>query len=510
MYVPSTRPDSGASAALALAAVALLVLLFGASTAALDWDVQAIVLTALVPALLMFYDYRIGLALLIFILPFDNAQFLPKLGPLSALNVLILGVALAFLLQAALRQLTPRPLAVVVPRTLIWFYAVPVTFAVVVGSFHFKEISSIYLLQTHPEGYTLANYWVSEYFKRMLLVAAACVLGSSVYAARSGRRWIILSCAASLVFVVAQVVLTLTTGISAGDLLSNRDFFNFLGRQNNEAGVMLVTAFAPLLFMREMMRSRWRRFALMLAVLALVGGILLTGSRGAFVAMLTVVALYLLHFRRLRTAFFVVMVAVIGVAVAPDAVQDRLLLGLQNRRIESIAAPNDELSAGRVFIWENLAPEVARSPLYGRGLMSTQWSRYVRSGAFLASHPHDMYLEILMDVGLYGAICMFVFYSYVWRTFRRLGRDERFSPGVRGYFLGAWAGFVGMLVYGIPGGHWYPVPEQVFLWLSLGIAMGYARVAQELPAAAPIAVERRRQRAFGRRQPVFARTGMGR
>ena len=86
---------------------ALVVILFGASTAALDWDVQAVVLTALVPALLMFYDYRLGLALLIFILPFENAQFLPKLGPLNALNVLILGVVMSFLLNAAARAL-PR------------------------------------------------------------------------------------------------------------------------------------------------------------------------------------------------------------------------------------------------------------------------------------------------------------------------------------------------------------------------------------------------------------------
>jgi O-antigen ligase len=505
-HVPQTQNSGGASAALAVSGLALIVILFGASTAALDWNVQAVVLTALVPALLMFYDYRIGLALLIFILPFENAQFLPKIGPLNALNVLILGVVLSFLLQFGARALTARPLQMLVPRTVLLFYAVPVTVAAVIGTLHFKEMSAVYLLKTHPEGYKLTTYLVSDYFKHMLLVAVACVLGSAVYAAKSGRRWIIMMSVAVLVFVAAQVALTLATGISADQLQRTRAFFVYLGRQNNEAGVLLVTAFGPLLFMREMVRSRWLRFGLTLAVLAVIGGILLTGSRGAFVAAAVVVGLYLLHFRRLRAAFFVVTLVVVGMAVAPDAVQDRMLRGLQNQQSIEVGGRGDVLTAGRIYIWENLAPEVARSPLYGRGLLSTQWSRYVRSGAFPANHPHNLYLEILMDAGIYGAICMFVFYRYAWRSFRRLGKDERFAPGVRGYFLGASAGLAGMLIYGLTNGHWFPAPEQVFFWLALGLAIGYTRIAQELPelvALKPVKSPRRARRPVGRLEPAL-------
>ena len=121
----------------------------------------------------------------------------------------------------------------------------------------------------------------------------------------------------------------------------------------------------------------------------MIGGILLTGSRGAFVAMAAVVGALPLHFRRLRTAFFVVTLVVVGVAVAPEAVQDRLLRGLDTSASRASSSRGDELRRGRVYIWQNLAPEIARSPLYGRGLMSTRWSRYVRSGAFSADHPHN-------------------------------------------------------------------------------------------------------------------------
>jgi O-antigen ligase len=506
MHVPQAQDDlGGALPALALSGLALVVILFGTSTAVLDWDLQAIVLTALVPALLLLYDYRIGLALLIFILPFENAQILPKIGPLNALNVLILGVVLSFLLRVALRQLTSRPLAVLVPRTLLLYYVVPVTVAVIVGSFHFKEIGRLYVLYAFPDGYTLGNYWVSHYFKHLLLVAVACVLASTAFEAGTGRRFIVLAMLAPMVFVVAQMIITAQSGLDAYKLQSSRAFLAILGRQNNEAGVMLVTALGPMLFMRESVRRFGPRLALTLGAIAIMVAIALTGSRGAVVAMLAIVALYLLHFRRLGTAFFVVTLIVTAVAVAPDAVQDRMLRGLENRRIESIGSRGDELTAGRIYVWKNLVPEISRSPLYGRGLMSTQWSQYVRSGGFMANHPHNVFLEILMDAGIYGAICMFVFYRFVWRTFRRLGADERLDAEVRGYFLGAWAGFVGMLVYGLTNGHWFPAPEQVFFWLAFGLGVGYTRIVQGLPAIAPLhpIKSRRGTRRAGRLEPVL-------
>ena len=481
MHVPQTQHHSASAQGLGLAGVALLALLLAATTAIFDWDTQAIALTALVPAALMLYDYRIGLALLIFILPFENATILPKIGPLNALNVLILGVVLSFLLQVGMRKLTSRPMAVLVPRTLFWYYVVPVTVALVVGTFHFKEIGRLYVLNTYSDGYTVVNYWVSHYFKHMLLVAVACVIASTVVEQRTGRRIIIMAGLAAMVFVVAQMIITAQSGLNAYQLQSSRSFLRILGRQNNEASVMLVTALGPMLFMRESVRSGALKLALTIAAILLIGAITLTGSRGGFVAMLAIVALYLLHYRRLRTAFFVVFLAVAGLALAPQAVQDRLLEGLVNKRIESVGSRGDELTAGRVYVWKSLAPEVARSPLYGRGLISTQWSQYVRSGQFMANHPHNVYLEILMDAGVYGAICMFIFYRFVWRMFRRLGKDERLEPNVRAYFYGAGAGLIGMLVYGFTNGHWYPAAEQVFFWIAVGLAIGYTRVAEQLP-----------------------------
>lgn len=143
----------------------------------------------------------------------------------------------------------------------------------------------------------------------------------------------------------------------------------------------------------------------------------------------------------------------------------------------SIVDADNQLTSGRVNIWVNLMPEIAKSPLIGRGMTSSQWADFTRAGRYTSFHPHSLYLEILMDMGIVGAICMFIFYRYVWRTFSDLSRSSQVPQDLRGYFAGGLATIVGMLVYGISNGHYFPASEQVFFWVAFGLAIGYSRLA---------------------------------
>jgi O-antigen ligase len=172
-----------------------------------------------------------------------------------------------------------------------------------------------------------------------------------------------------------------------------------------------------------------------------------------------------------------------------------MLQGTQTRYsiVEAARGPGDEVTSGRIDIWRQLAPEVLRSPIFGRGLFSTQWSEYARTGGYWAAHPHNMYLGIAMDAGIVGVVVMFLFYRFVWRGFRRLGRDERLSPVMRGYFLGASAGLVGYLVFGLPNGFFHPSTDQLYLWVAIGLMVGYSAVLSErqpAPTSRPAAPQR--------------------
>jgi O-antigen ligase len=103
------------------------------------------------------------------------------------------------------------------------------------------------------------------------------------------------------------------------------------------------------------------------------------------------------------------------------------------------------------------------------------------------THPHNAYLRALLDTGAVGLVLLCLYQLHLWRGFRQLSRDEQLSPTMRGLFEGAAAGLVGLLIAGVAGSALTPVPEQSFLWLSIGLMYGVLwkrRVAEKAARAA--------------------------
>jgi O-antigen ligase len=423
--------------------------------------------------------------MLIVISPYANSQAIPQLGPLSIINLLLAGLVMLYLLRLALLRMSGRPSPMPVERELLLFYVLPVTLAAMVGTLHVGEIPQHFLVANKIEHFGVRDYWISQYTKTMLLVFIACIIGAAVVEFGKGMRFAISVCIGAVLFVLAMAALIGATGASFSQLRDDRNFLTLLGRQNNEAGVLLATAFGPMLFMQAYVRHRGWQWVLRLGAGLVAAGVAVTFSRGAFLGLMVILLAYVLHFRRIKTAVSVLVAVVIGASLAPAAIWERLSLGLEETRSAGIVtSQTDELTQGRVYTWKALAPEIVRSPLWGRGELSTEWSNHVKTSLYSASHPHNMYLEILMDMGLLGAFAMFLWYRYVWRMFRSLGRDERVPAPMRGYFLGASTALLAMLVYGFSNGHYYPAPEQIFYWVSIGLAFGYAaKVRKEAPVA---------------------------
>jgi O-antigen ligase len=465
----------------------VLAVLLGLVGGVAGWIGMVLTLTLLVPAVLLSADYRLGLILLVVLMPYANSRFIPQLGPLSVVNMVLAGVCALYLLRMGLLKLAGRPAPLPFDRELLLFYVLPVTMAAVIGTTHLGEIPPYFLVLAKIEHYGLKEYWISQYFKTMLLVLTACIMGAAVVEYGKGQRFAIALAVSAVLFVLAMMGLIALTGMSLDRLKDARSFLGLLGRHNNEAGVMLTTALGPMLFMQAHMRTRSGRIAMALAAGLVVCGVVLTFSRGAFLGMLGIIVAYVLHYRRIKTAVTVLALVVVGAAFAPAALYERLGRGLDDSVRANINSESDELTAGRVYTWKQLAPEVLRSPVWGRGQLSTQWSNHVKTTWYNASHPHNMYLEILMDMGLLGAAAMFLFYRHIWRMFRRLGADPRVPEAMRGFFIGAWAGLLSMLIYGATNGHYYPAPEQIFYWVTVGLAYGYASWLKQQAPGEPVA-----------------------
>jgi O-antigen ligase len=176
--------------------------------------------------------------------------------------------------------------------------------------------------------------------------------------------------------------------------------------------------------------------------------------------------IYLFSRRNWKTIGLAALALPVFIAFLPGAVWDRIQAG------ENGGA--DGVTAGRTnLIWEPLMPEMFDHPVIGRGLGAVMFSNAARQEAMPAvTHPHNAFLEAYLDLGVVGLAILLAYWASVWRNLRRLGRDERIHPNLRGLFEGAAAGLVSFLVAGFAGSSLMPVPEQVFLWFGVGAMYG--------------------------------------
>jgi O-antigen ligase len=508
--------DTGKGAGgLLMGALLLVAVFFGFAGGLFGFEMQLLMLIVLVPAALLLLEPRLALALLILMLPYSGSslEFLPRI----AQNAVILGVPTLFALRMLIRAASGHGLGFAIPRPVVFYVAVMIVGAAI-GYTHLGEIAPRLMvnLARQDGDYGFKEYVIGFFAKQMMIVAMALMIASTVADARRGEWVLWFGFATGVLFVAAMLALLVASGVSVSALGSSRALFKQLGRHSNTVGSMLVLLLPIALFAREALKSPLQRLLLLGVVGVLLAGILLSASRGAALAAAVVFAIYVLKHRRFRSAMAVFTIAVAAALAAPDAVKDRLFQGVDESVSSGVSMQaGDRLTSGRLDIWLQLAPEVQRQPIIGNGLQSTLWSYFNRYGrAYNVNHPHNMFLETLLDNGIVGLICLVLLFRYAWRLFRRLEREPDLPPLVRGAFAGGPAMIAAFLVYGATNGHFYPSTDHTYFWLVLGLAIGYAHVVDRSAATAKAAAAPERpgsRRAGGlatarRASPVTART----
>src|SRR5688572_5519767 len=130
---------------LPVAAIALLAAFWGAAVALADFN-AVILCVALIGCLFVLFDFRIGVVLLILLLPISRSAMFPHammgITGLNPLNLLLVGTLGSYLLQGladgSLRRFLPRPLFLL--------YIAPLTIAALLGSRRVGDIAPAYFM----------------------------------------------------------------------------------------------------------------------------------------------------------------------------------------------------------------------------------------------------------------------------------------------------------------------------------------------------------------------------
>jgi O-antigen ligase/polysaccharide polymerase Wzy-like membrane protein len=452
------------------AGVALLGILWGAVVAVADWN--ALYLAAsLVGCAFILRDFRIGVVLLILLLPVSRSHLFPHamlgitgLNPFNLLLVGTLGSCLLHgLFDGSVRRFMPRPL--------FWLYVVPFLVAGALGSRHVGDIAPHYYMREILDFYDTTGYVRDVVAKPLLLVVFALLVGAAVSKSEKPEKFLIpmlisiwVMGALGIVFIHLSGHTLIELATSARGLLSGA-----LGINDNELGRMYVVAYALLLFTWAESKDPRIRLALLASMAMLTVAIVLTFSRGAYLGFVVVIVLFLLWRRNAKTLVFAGFMGAVALFLLPDAVYDRIAYG--------VGSGSNTISSSRLeMIWLPLVPDVLRSPIYGSGLSSILWSEAMRKADGIAimgaGHPHNAYLEIVLDMGIVGLILIGAYFVHVWKGFRALSVNLSLSPTLRGFYLGAAAGLASFLVSAVADSSLMPKTEQAFLWLAIGMMYG--------------------------------------
>jgi O-antigen ligase len=430
---------------------------------------------SVIACLAVLYDFRIGAVLLIVLLPLSDSNIFPHalLGVtgLNPLNLLIGATLVSYLVRGRLQPAGPA----VSPR-LVWLYIVPLAIAGILGSRHVGEIPGFFYDTMVIHFLDAPGYLRDLLAKPLLTVVIAVLVGAAVARSKKPEGFLIAIGVSVWLICLLSIWYVVRSGTSIAELSStgSREFFSAIGLHANSIGRLYAVAYALLLFAWAESSDRKFKLACLATMGVIVVALMLTFSRGAFIGFIIVNALFLLWRVNAKTWAIVLLGGTALILMLPAEVFDRMALGFDQDA--------NAVTAGRLDgIWLPVLPELWRSPIWGNGLGSVMWSDAMHKGLMLeVIHPHNAYLEALLDIGVAGLVVVLAYFAHVWRNFRSLGSNAFLSPEMRGFYQGAAAGLLGFLVTGFAGSSLAPLPEQAFLWMAIG--MMYGQLARR-PAA---------------------------
>lgn len=390
----------------------------------------------------------------------DMPRAMFEIQGLNPWNVLMVSVVLAWVVQRRQEGLTwdmPRPINIMLGLYL----------AVIVVGF-------VRMIADRPYAATVGH--VTLISDALINTVKWVVPGMLLFdGCRSRRRLTLaLGCLGVMyILLTLQVIVRMPPSVAvSGEALSAKRHViqKAIGYNAVSMSAMLSGASWAILAMMVFFR-RWRyRLAVVAGFLLVTYGQALTGGRMGYVTWgLVGVMLCAVRWRR-HVILLPVVPVVIGLAV-PGAV-DRMLQGFgKTDPSGQTYADEYQVSSGRLAVWPFVVDQILEAPMFGYGreaMIRTGLDRkvYAEADAEGFPHPHNAYLEWLLDNGIVGFVLVMPFYAVVVVYAGRLFRD-RSGPWYAATGGAALSLVLALLIASMGGQHFYPRQANIGMWAAI-------------------------------------------
>ncbi len=376
-------------------------------------------------------------------------------------------ILLFFILLAWLNQRKQEGLVWDLPRRVQWM---------LIGLFVVVVISTLRFIAKGSEGYALGVIVSEQIVNCIKWVVPGLLLFD---ACRTRQRVTIALMVVLALYLLLALEVIRYTPLSyaiSGDNLSSHAYKateTRMGYNRVNLSMLLAGASWAILGTLVLVRRNLHRFVIIGAVAAVALGQALTGGRTGY-ATWGLIGL-ILGIVKWRHLLALIPVAIIAVVAFLPGVQDRMLQGFGGKEGGIVVATDThEMFSGRTVAWPRVIEEIEEAPLfgYGRNAMMTTGLRDELMDNFGESfpHPHEAYLEQLLDNGIVGFLIVIPIYLQALRRSYRLLLDRTdplvFAVGCAGFCL------VLALFLGSFGSQtFYPREGAVGMWAAIGIML---------------------------------------
>lgn len=202
--------------------------------------------------------------------------------------------------------------------------------------------------------------------------------------------------------------------------------------------------------------------------------LIFTWSRGAWLGLLLAMMLFFLMYSKkvLVLGIFGILAIPFLPFVLPASIMNRFL---------SIGNLGDTSTSYRVHIWEGVTAMLKDHFIGGIGVgadaFGEVYPRYALSGIETAPHSHNLYLQILVETGIFGFILFLVLLLiFVKRSFtfyaKPLPLRERAVPAA------LFCGILAVLAQGMTDYIWYNYRVFLMFWLLIGFFAAVCRTTE--------------------------------
>ncbi len=265
---------------------------------------------------------------------------------------------------------------------------------------------------------------------------------------------------------------------TANAWLDTKTFSDINGRvvstfQNpNVLGEYIIMVFPIILAMMISTKHRNERFAYFFAAVVNCACLVFTWSRGAWLGFIVSLIVFFAvsgkHF--LTTAILSIPLLGVGLYFAMDTV-------ILNR----FTNISDSSASYRFNIWRGVIRMLDEIGLHGIGIgegaFRMIYPGYSLSGIEAAPHSHNLFLQIVVETGIFSLIAFLIF-LFLYTQCSLAFCKNACAPANKTICLGIFAGIVAFLIQGLTDYVWYNYRIFLLFWMILGLGLAHIRTAK--------------------------------